>query len=55
MKLCLVSMRSTPAPTASRSPSRTALLNRGTARALAWIVGAVLAGLGVGGGLALWQ
>ena len=32
-----------------------ALLNRGTARALAWIVGAALAALGVGGGLALWQ
>ena len=32
-----------------------ALLNKGTARALAWIVGAALAALGVGGGLALWQ
>jgi len=32
-----------------------ALLNRGTARALAWIVGAVLAGLGVGCVAALWE
>jgi hypothetical protein len=32
-----------------------ALCNKGTARALAWIVGAALAALGVGGGLALWQ
>lgn len=32
-----------------------ALLNKSMARALAWIVGAVLAGLGVGGVAALWE
>lgn len=32
-----------------------ALCNKSMARALAWIVGAVLAGLGVGGVAALWE